>query len=84
MSIEQLGFRLPRNWTPQQAEFLWAVLEDIAQAIWETYEDELLQLWRDRDGDRFPTFHKLDAQPKQPDISMEPRPRSDDEENIPW
>ena len=50
MSINNPTFQLPRDWTAEQAEFISAILEDLTHAIWETYEDNLIRLWQDRDG----------------------------------
>ncbi|MFC1482571.1 hypothetical protein ACFL51_02070 [Myxococcota bacterium] len=85
MSIDNLTFRLPRYWTPEQAEFLSAVLEDLTQAIWETYEDDLMRLWRDRDGLRFPGDNQPDPQQQQPAAPPpHPEPLCAAEEEIPW
>lgn len=85
MSIDNPTFQLPRDWTAEQAEFLSAVLEDLTQAIWETYEDDLMRLWRDRDGLRFPCDNQLDLQLQQPMTSPpDPEPAYGGDEEIPW
>jgi len=85
MNINNPTFQLPRDWTAEQAEFLSAILEDLTQAIWETYEGALLRLWRDRDGLFLPADNQLDLQLNQPTIPLSgPEPLSDDDEEIPW
>ena len=85
MSIDIQAFQLPRDWTAEQAEFISAVLEDLTQAIWETYEDDLMRLWRDRDGLCFPSDNQLDLQLMQPAIPPpEPEPEYGGDEDIPW
>lgn len=85
MNINNPTFQLPRDWTAEQAEFLSAILEDLTQAIWETYEDSLMRLWRDRDGLFLPCDNQLDLQLNQPPIPLPgTEPLCDDDEEIPW
>ncbi len=85
MNINNPTFQLPRDWTAEQAEFLSAILEDLTQAIWETYEDALLRLWRDRDGLFLPGDNQLDLQLLQPLIPpADPALGSGGDEDIPW
>ena len=85
MSINNPTFQLPRDWTAEQAEFLSAILEDLTQAIWETYEDALLRLWRNRDGLFLPCDNQLALQLNQPSIPQPaPEPLCADDEDIPW
>lgn len=85
MSINNPTFQLPRDWTAEQAEFLSAILEDLTQAIWETYEDDLMRLWRDRDGLLFPCDNQLALQLHQPSIPPpDLDPVYDGDEDIPW
>jgi hypothetical protein len=83
MSVDNPTFQLPRDWTAEQAEFLSAILEDLTQAIWETYEEDLMRLWRDRDGLRFPCDIQPDLPQDQPPIPP-PEPVYDGDADIPW
>jgi hypothetical protein len=85
MNINTPTFQLPRDWTAEQAEFLSTVLEDLTQAVWEAYEDDLMRLWRDRDGLSFPCDNQLDLQLQQPLIPpADPALGCGGDEDIPW
>ncbi len=89
MSINDPTFQLPRDWTAEQAEFISAVLEDLTQAIWETYEDDLIRLWQDRDGliiycDNQPAMQRSQPTIPPPEQGQEPAPGCGDDEDIPW
>lgn len=85
MSINNPTFQLPRCWTAEQAEFLSAILEILTQAIWETYEDDLMRLCRDRDGLSFPCDNQLDLQLQQSLIPpTDPALVCGGDQDIPW
>lgn len=84
MSTHNHTLALPQDWTAEQAEFLSAILEDLTQAIWDTYEDALLRLWRDRDGLLLHCNNQLDLQLNQSSFTQPgPEPLCDGEEDIP-
>ena len=39
---------IPDHWTPEQAEFLLTVLDELNIAIWDNYGWVLRQMWEDR------------------------------------
>lgn len=36
-------FSIPRRWSPEQAEAVWELLTDLAEAIWDRYETPLIE-----------------------------------------
>lgn len=43
--------RLPELWTPEQAEILYDFMNELQDAIWDHYGDQLYERWAQRDAD---------------------------------
>jgi hypothetical protein len=52
-------FSLPEHWSPAQALAVWELLQELADRVWERYDQQLLALIREEYGP---------ADPHQPDL----------------
>ena len=76
MSDNKPTFQLPQDWTAEQAEFLSSLLEALSEAIWTTYEDQILRLWRLQDS--IPSDYQSSVPPPFDE------PLDDQASDIPW
>lgn len=77
-------YSLPQDWTAEQATFIYSFIADLEDAIWATYEEAILQRWREQRRIPHPPGNQRDDEPV-PSHYDKPEPLDlalDDE--IPW
>ena len=53
------AFSLPNDWSPAQALAVWELLQELADRVWDRYDQQLLTLIREE---------RCPADPHQPDL----------------
>ncbi len=62
--ISHLGIRIdvPRHWSPQTAEVIFDFICDLEQAVFEVYEDVIVESWRREATELSPPDDDLDGE----------------------
>lgn len=43
--------KIPENWTGKEAVAVYDFLADVMEAIWQRYDDQMLEILQDEEGD---------------------------------